>query len=244
MNLEKKKLIEFVINGLINNPIEAKASIYQPVYFNEFKNIKTSLNRRKFYEKFNKVFKYLESDLSNKKVLDVGSNTGFFSFAAANKGAEVDALEPLTKYYDLCNKIKDIYEINKVNFFNGSISIEFLKGKKYDYGFFLSVFQWISEGNSKLRYASSLLKEISKHVDTLFFELGCNSGKSAITTKKLNHLAYIYALLRDNTIYKNIKLIGINKFWGKGSERYLFVCSKKDIDIKEPIYSFLKWINI
>ena len=244
MTLEKEQLIKSLIEELISDPIEASAPIYQPIYFTEFKDIETSLDRAKFYEKFSKVFECLEEDLKNKKILDIGSNAGFFSFAAASRGAEVDALEPITRYNALCNKIKDIYEVGNINFINKPVTSEYLKEEKYDYGFLLSVFQWISEGNSKLSYACSLLKEISESVDTLFFELGCNSGGSAITTKKLNHLAYIYKLLRDNTIYKNIKFIGATKFWGKGSDRYLFVCSKKNIDVKEPFYSFLKWLAI
>ena len=189
------------------------------------------------------IFRYIDMDLSNKKVLDIGSNAGFFSFAAAERNAAVDALEPTTRYFNLCQKLCKIYDISNIDFINSPISIKFLNNKKYNYGFMLSVFQWISEGNRKLEYGKKILLEISKHVDILFFEVGCNSGKSTIETRKINHLAYIYYLLRNNTIYKNIKLIGTTNFWGRYLHRYLFICSNKDVNIEEPFYSFLKWIN-
>lgn len=244
MNKEEKKLIQSLRADLINDPIESSAPIYQPIYFEAFKDIKTSLNRDDFYKKFNLIFRYIDADLSNKKVLDIGSNAGFFSFAAARRNAIVDALEPATRYFELCQKLCKIYDISNINFINRPISIEFLGNKKYNYGFILSVFQWISEGNCRLEYAKRILSEISKHVDTLFFELGCNSGKSAMKTRKVNHLAYIYSLLRNNTKYKNVKLVGTTKIWGGHSCRYVFICSNKDVNIKEPFYSFLKRVNI
>ena len=238
------KLIELLKEHLINNPLESSAPIYQPIYFEELNDIKTSLNRDEFYKKYNLIFNHIEKDLSNKNIIDIGSNAGFYSFAAAERKAIVDALEPLSHYSELCSKLCDIYGIQNINFLNIPVSIEFLNDKNYDYGFMLSVFQWISEGNEKLDYAKDLLMESSKHIDILFFELSCNSGKSAVKTKKINHLAVVYSLLRDNTVYSNIKLIGTTRLWGKRSYRYLFRCSKKDIEVNEPFYSFLKYINI
>lgn len=242
MVTEKEELILSLKRNLIDNPIESSAPTYQPFYFGEFKDIKTSLNRSEFYKKFNLIFKHIDKDLSGKKVLDIGSNAGFFSFAVTARGATVDALEPLPRYVELCQKLCKIYDISNVNFINRQISIRFLDKKRYDYGFMLSVFQWISQGNQKLQFGKRILMKTSKHVDTLFFELGCNSGKSSVKTKKINHIAYIHSLLKNNTNYKNIKLLGATKIWGKS--RYLFVCSKKERDFIEPFYSFLKWINI
>lgn len=244
MNLEKKKLIKSLKTDLTNNPLESSAPVYQPIYFDEFKDIKTSLNKNNFYKKFGLIFKYVSNNLSNKKIIDIGSSTGFFSFAAAERGATVDAIEPLFGYFKLCRELCEIYNIPNINFINNSISNFFWKGRNYDYGFMLSVFQWISEGNRKLNYANDILMETSKHIDTLFFELGCNSGKSSVKTKKINHLAYIYFLLKNNTVYKNIKLIGVTKIWGRHSKRYLFICSKENLNIKEPLYSFFKKIWI
>jgi len=244
MNIEKKRLIVSLKRDLINNPIESSAPIYQPIYFDEFKNINTSLNRDEFYKKFNLVFKYVDKDLYGKKVLDIGSNGGFFSFVAAERGATVDALEPIPRYFQLCQKLCKIYGISNVNFTNKPLSTVFLDKRKYDYGFMLSVFQWISQGNRKLQLAKEILMETSKHVNTLFFELGCNSGKSAVKIRKINHPAYIYSLLKNNTTYKSVKLLGATRIWGRYLYRYLFVCSKKAIDFIEPFYFFLKWINI
>lgn len=245
MNTEKKKLIGLLKTDLINNPIESSAPIYQPIFFDEFKDIRTTINRDNFYEKFNLIFTYIDRDLSNKRVLDIGSNAGFFSFVTAKRNATVDSLEPLIRYYDLCQKLCKIYGIFNINFINSPISIEFLNNKYYDYGFMLSVFQWISDGNNKLDYAKDILEVTSRHVDTLFFELGCNFGRSAVKTRKINHLAYIYSLLKNNTFYNNIKLIGSTNIWGKHlMPRYLFICFNKDINIKEPFYSFLKWVDV
>ncbi|TEU00932.1 MAG: hypothetical protein E3J23_01385 [Candidatus Stahlbacteria bacterium] len=244
MNTGKKKLIESLKADLINDPIESSAPIYQPIYFDEFKDIKTSLNQEEFYKKFNLIFKYIDEDLLDKKVLDIGSNAGFFSFATAKRGATVDAFEPQSRYFELCQKLCKIYNISNINFINKPISTELLDKKKYNYSFMLSVFQWISQGNRRSQFGKDILMETSKHIDTLFFELGCNLGRSAVKTRKINHLAYIYSLLRNNTIYRNIKLIGTTKIWGERSYRYLFICSNRNVNVKEPFYSFLKWIDI
>ncbi len=244
MKPEKKKLIELLKVDLINNPIESGAPIYQPIQFPEFKDIKTSLNRDNFIRKYELISKHIPKELHQIKIIDIGSNSGFFSFNCIERGAIVDALEPSSRYFNLCKKLIEIYNVLNINLINKPISMEFYKNKKYDYGFMLSVFQWISEGNRKLEFAKNILMETSKHVDTLFFELGCNSGKSSVRTKKVNHLSVLFFLLRNNTVYKNIKLIGTTRIWGS-YPRYLFICSNKDFKVGESFfYSFLKWINI
>jgi len=243
MNIEKKKSIELLKADLLAHFKESSAPTYQPLYFSELRDVKTSLNAEHFYKKFKIIFKYIDADLTNKSVIDVGANAGFFSFAVAERNAIVDALEPANRYHELCKKLTEIYDVANVNCINAPLSLELINNKKYDYGFMLSVFQWISEGNNKLSYALNLLNEISKHVDVLFFELGCNAGKSAVTTKKFNHLAYVYSLLKNNTIYKNIKLIGTTSIWRR-RPRYLFMCSHEDINAREPWYAFLKRMSI
>jgi hypothetical protein len=244
MKSEKAKLIESVKADLLADPIEARAPVYQPIYFEEFGDIQTSLNKSAFLKKFNLIFRYIDEDLTNKTVLDVGSNAGYFSFAAAERNALVDALEPIPRYFELCSTLQNIYGISNIHFNNDPLTTEFLNKKKYDYCFFLSVFQWISEGNSKLDHAKNVLMELSRHVSTLFFELGCNSGKSAVRTSRINHCAYIYSLLKDSTEFRFIKLIGTTNLWGIRSNRYIFICSKKNLYIKEPFYAFLKHIPV
>ena len=244
MSSEKDRSIALLKKELAANPIEAAAPVYQPIFFGEFSDVKTSLRRKPFLNKYSLIFSHLEKELSGKSVIDVGANAGFFSFAAAQRGAAVDALEPSRRYYDLCVKLARIYGADGITFNNVSLSGDYLKGKSYDYGFFLSVLQWITEGNRRMDEGLSLLRELSLHVETLFFELGCNSGRSAIRTDKLNHLARVYRLLRENTVYGTIALIGMSGLWGPFSSRYIFLCSKKEVAVKEPFYASLKYINI
>jgi len=245
VNTEKDKLINALKANLRADPMERNAPVYQPIYFADFNDIKTSLMRHEFLKKFDKVFGYVKNDLDGKRVIDIGSNAGYFSFACAERGALVDALEPDKRYYALTTALRDIYKIKNVNFYGDPLTPQFLESKKYDYGFCLSVLQWITEGDKNLRYGYELLSQVSKSVDTLFFELGCNSGKSAITCRKLNHISYIYRMLKDNTEYEHIKFLGFPNVWGRITFRYLFCCSHKDLPwVKEPAYAFLKKISI
>lgn len=244
MNIEKEKSIRLLKEMLIKSPIESKAPVYQPIYFSDFNDIRTSLNSKQFLKKFNIIFENIDYDLAGKRVIDIGSNTGYFSFAAAQRGAIVDAIETSQKYIELSKKLSEIYCIPNINFINRPIDFDLLHDKKYDYGFMLSVFQWISQGNKQLDYAQRILLDVSKKVDVLFFELGCNHGKSAINAKHYNHLAYIYLLLRKNTAYDNIKVLTFTKLWSRWDYRFVFVCSNKFLNIKEPFWSFFKFIPI
>jgi hypothetical protein len=107
----------------------------------------------------------------------------------------------------------------------------------------LSVFQWISQGNKYLDHAKEVLRKVSLTTETLFFELGCNSGKSSVKTKMLNHLSCVYYLLKDNTVYEHIKLIGTSKLWGN-RRRYLFICSKNEVEVDEGFNGKLKLLKI
>lgn len=259
-----------LIRDLETNPIEASGSVYHPIPFPEFAYLTTSSNAERVHEKLKLIRQTLRSiypeSLIGKTILDIGANGGFYAFSLAQDGAEVTAIEPHPRYAAvgefLAREKKDL----NVKWISESLQLEHLAGRQYDVALLLSVFQWMCEGNNKLEAGKHLLGEISRHVDVLFFELGVNSGKSSITTRKINHLAYIYHLLKASTEYKDVKLVGVTRIWEPSRDkcsflkriarpvvriirrrhycRYLFVCSRSPLDIREPWFSFLKYAGV
>jgi hypothetical protein len=108
----------------------------------------------------------------------------------------------------------------------------------------LSTLQWITRGNASLYEGKALLAELSERVGLLIFELGLNSGKSAITTRRRNHIGFIHDLLRESTSYAHIQLAGSTKFWRSPGRRYVFACSHERIDLREPWYAFVKRVSL
>ena len=168
--------------------------------------------------------------LQNKRVLDIGANAGFFSYKFAQAGAQVDAIEPHPRYFELGKAVTEHHAVD-IRWHNNPIEENFLQDKKYDVAIMLSVFQWISKGNLELEFAKRLLNTISSKTDYLFFELGCNWGKSAITTQ-IPAIFWIFNLLKKNTQYQEIVYLGTISAWGNLKtmgryQRYLFGCTNQ-----------------
>lgn len=259
-----------LLNDLESNPIESTGHIYHPIPFPELAHLKTSSNTDRVSEKLDlirdTIKKIYPDGVVGKSLLDIGANGGFYSFSLAQDGGKVTAVEPHPRYARIGKFLAEEKKELEVTWISESLKSAHLADKHFDFGFLLSVFQWMCEGNSRLDEGKVLLREISQHVDVLFFELGINSGKSAIRTKKLNHLAYIYNLLKVNTCYEDIKLIGITYIWAPSqgdcsfvkkttrslvnfwrrhnNARYLFVCSKTQLDLPEPWFAFLKKVGV
>ena len=241
--IEKDRLINEIIESIKVNPIESSGHTYQPIPFPGFDTLKTSLNKKEFYKKWNLISRVLPDDMQGLKVLDIGANAGFMSYKCAQKGSFVDAIEPHDRYFDLGPKLTDIYNLN-IKWHKEPITDAFFKtNKMYDFTFMMSVLQWITEGDKHLDVGKNLLHDVSINSKNLIFELGFNSGKSAITTTKINKLSHVYKLLNDCTEYTNIYLLGKSKLWG--SNRYIFLCTHdKSVQIDEPWHKFLKHLRI
>ena len=234
-NLQPKdiQLNDEIIEDLKQNPIESYGEVYHPIPFKEFSGLKISADVKTANRKLGLILDIFgkNGNFENAMLLDIGANAGLYAYEFAKRGTQVDAVEPDKRYFEIGRKISWNYDL-PVHWFDKTISLEFLNGKKYDVCLMLSVFQWVTNGNDKLEYGKLILRRISECTDVLFFELGCNSGKSSINIPPDVHpYLWIKELLQHSTIYDYIHLLGITKPWGKHSTRYLFVCSKKSLNL-------------
>jgi hypothetical protein len=223
------KLIE-IANYLKNNPQEARGHIYHPLPFMEFSDLKTSSNPKSALKKWELIKRSLPKmfDFSNARVLDVGANLGFYSMSFSLLNAEVDAYEPNDQYFELGEKISNLKRL-KIHWYNKPLEINDINNKNYDIVLMLSVFQWISQGNERLAEATNLLEEVLNKSHILYFELGCNKGKSAINIKEPSIL-WIWKLLNDHSD-KFVYYLGSSSAW-RGGNRYMFACSDFELNLK------------
>jgi len=223
------RLLE-IAKGIEDHPYERTGHIYHPIPFPEFAHLKTSSSARAAWRKWKLIKSALGSiSLEGKRVLDVGASAGFYSFNFAKEGAIVDAFEPHGHYAEIGRKIVEVTGLS-VNWHNQRLTKADLVDKEYDITLMLSVFQWISGGNENLEEACTLLEAIAQTSQTLFFELGCNYGKSAICTHE-RPIAWIWRLLCHHTFPKQVSFLGITAPW-RDMRRYVFACSNRDLELK------------
>lgn len=219
--------LQAIASQIQASPAEAKGDIYHPLPFPEFDHLKVSSNRRAAYQKWWLIRRALPlASLEGVRVLDVGANAGFYTFNFAKLGARVEAYEPHTHYTTIGRQITDVTNL-AITWHNKPLEAADLAGETYDVALMLSVFQWISEGNRRLAEATDLLRKIAAATDILFFELGCNKGKSAIQVND-RPLAWVWRLLQENTRPKSVYYLGRTRLW-RGTDRYLLACATQPL---------------
>lgn len=216
--------LQEIASSIEKAPYESSGHIYHPLPFPEFRHLKISSAAQSAYRKWDLITRSLRLSLSpfDYQVLDVGANAGFYSFGFAKRGAKVDAYEPHEYYVEIGRQIVDATGLH-VQWHNKPLEPGDLAGKKYDIALMLSVFQWISQGNKYLEEATSLLNLVASSSRILFFELGCNQGKSAILTTE-RPLVWVWRKLHQATAPKRVAFLGTAAAWKK-TQRYLFVCA-------------------
>jgi len=243
MNEINLKAIESIIADLKANPVEKNGDIYHPIPFDEFASLRTSSKAASAYKKWAMISQALSrQDFKKLRVLDVGANAGFYSYQFAKQGATVEAYEPTSRYAQLGSQVAEIYQL-PIRWHGQSLALSSLApSAQYDVTLMLSVFQWISRGNEKLDEAKELLRQISRQSQSLFFELGCNYGKSAIHTNT-NSLIWVRRLLAENTNYRNIAYMGSVRAWGWRGVRYLYACSNEPLQLNWWQQVVTNWLN-
>lgn len=214
-----------IANGIKSNPYEASGDIYHPLPFPEFQDLTTSSNARSAHHKWARIKNCLplRTRFSTSRVLDIGANAGFYAFNFAKLGATVDAYEPHQHYAAIGHQIVEATGLS-VRWHNKKLERTDLHNKRYDIALMLSVFQWISEGDSYLEGATELLRMVASSSRVLIFELGCNQGKSAIHTEE-RPIVWIWRLLQQNTSPMRVAYLGRIAPW-KRARRYLFACAE------------------
>lgn len=125
------------------------------------------------YDSYRKLPFFPVGNLKGKKVLDLGSNQGFFSFQAALAKAEsVVGIELTKPDVEAANDIKNITGIDNVEFICGD-AVKYVEETKDIYGLVIlnSVLHQIYPNFSK---AEKFMKKIAACTETLVFETPLN----------------------------------------------------------------------
>jgi SAM-dependent methyltransferase len=212
------------------HPQEAGGDLYHPLPFEEFRSLRISSKAQASEQKWRLIERTRGTGASfaGLNALDVGANAGFFSFSLAQRGARVDAFEPHEHYVSLGRRIVEATSLD-VTWFQQPLMAGDLAGRHYDLALMLSVFQWISEGNRRLDHAIEVLRAVARSTRTLYFELGCNAGKSAIEVDG-SALLWTWRLLRRHTAPKRVHYLGSAAAWGR-ARRYLFAATDHDLHL-------------
>ena len=220
--------IKEIVEEIRNNPIEAKGHLYHRIPFPEFDDLTTSSKQKGVDKKWQRILDYSRQlfgkSIKGRKVLDVGSNAGFYTFNYANEGSSVKSYENHDRYSNYGKMIAEEKKVDVQWLPVAFTSTSLTRDEHFDIALLLSVFQWMAGGDINDKEARDSLHSISKHSDYLFFELGFNKGKSCVRTSKLNHYAELIRFLTEVTEYKYYKLIAKTRIWG-GYSRFLVLCS-------------------
>lgn len=150
-----------------------------------------------------------EFDWKDKKILDIGSYTGFFSHKVAKLRGNVTGIEIDAKRLDQAKKINTLLESN-VKFIYADF-FEYLKDKKFDCILFFSVLHWIlkDKGENGVREALEILSSSSP---VMFLDMG-QDYEPKMRLKEWNHGLTINRdtipdLVISNSKYRYFKHLG------------------------------------
>jgi len=203
ISISKKVLL--LMNTLKNMyPESTKEVLYIPIdhlIFNNWKVLRDD-TRWKFIEN--------EYNWKGKKVLDIGSYTGYFSHKVAKLGGKVIGIETdkkrLTQSILINNLLESNVEFIRANFFS------YLKDKKFDCILFFSVLHWVlkREGVNGFNKA---LDVISSSSPVMFLDMG-QDHESKVNLKNWNHglvinKSTIPDLVISNSKYKHCDHLGV-----------------------------------
>jgi SAM-dependent methyltransferase len=221
--------LRLIAEEIRNAPREAKSHLYHPLPFLEFQDLSNSSSQAATEKKWDLIEKSLRSRVfyPDLRVLDVGANAGFFAFRFAQRGSKVIAFEPHAHYVDTGERIAEATGL-AVDWKQKPLEVTDLDTETFDVALMLSVFQWMSHGNERLDKACVELEAIAANTRVLFFELGCNHGRSAIEVNA-PALPWLWRLLDNHTAGKHIGFLGTTAPWG--AKRYLFGCSDFELNL-------------
>jgi len=118
-----------------------------------------------------------------KRILDIGSYTGYFSHKAAKLGGHVTGIEINEQRLKQAKMINTLLELN-VNFLYADF-FEYLKDKKFDCILFFSVLHWILKEKG-INGVRDTLKILSLSSPVMFFDMG-QDHELKMRTQEWNH---------------------------------------------------------
>ena len=179
-----------------------KGKIYQGFHFDNGYTMQGYTSGEGFLDSYRKLPYIPYNKCDGKRVLDLGSNQGFFSFQAAIHGAShVTGIEMTKADVEAANDIKDILKIDNVEFINGD-AIEFVKNDKNKYSIVIlnsvlhQVFPSFSPG------AKEFLEKIASMTDYFVFETPLNHKLMRLTPEQVaNELGKYFKQVRLLNVY-------------------------------------------
>jgi Protein of unknown function (DUF1698) len=247
---EQSKEIKQLIELLRNTTDTKKHSAYQ-ILSESVKNLVGENTGIKFYPKYEKErFEYIISkiDIKNKKILDIGCNTGYFVFEFLKNGAEniigYEGGEYHSKFVELATKL--LKQEHKIHIIGEYYDFK-VHEDNYDITLLLNVLHHLGDdyGDKSISmddaksYMISQLNSMSNKTDLLVFQMGFN-WKGDVNQclfengTKAEMIEYIKSGIKD---YWDIIDIGI----AEGSKQNAVYCdiNNNNIERKDSLGEFL-----
>ena len=199
-----------------NNQPKWKGKIYQGFIFDNGYAFKGYTSDGEIYDSYKKLPFIPYGKVKNRKVLDIGSNQGFFSFQAAIHGAsEVTGIELQKEDYQTANKIKEILQFDNVSFENTD-AVKYVMNTKDKYSLIIanSVIHQIYR-NLEGPKCDAFLRKISDSCEYFAFESPVNHPTMTIS---LSEIAF-----KLSRYFKTVRLLSVYDAYSSGY-RANFVC--------------------
>jgi len=191
-----------------------KGKIYQGMTFDNGYTMEGYKSTQAVYDSFRKLPFVPINKSRNKKVLDLGSNQGFFCFQAALHGAtEVTGIEMQPEDHLAASDIKKITGFENIKFFNTD-AVNYLENSKEHYGLIImnSVLHQIYKN---FEGSEEFMTNISKKCDYFAFETPLNHPLMNISAQQVEQNLLKY--------FKNVRLLYVYDAYSSGY-RANYVC--------------------
>ena len=191
-----------------------KGKIYQGITFDNGYTMDGYRSTQTVYDSFRKLPFIPINKSRGKKVLDLGSNQGFFCFQAALHGAtDVTGVELQAQDYDASNDIKSITALNNISFVNGDAT-SFIRETPDHYGLIImnSVLHQIYKN---FEGSEEFMTNISNKCDYFAFETPLNHPLMNIGAQQVEQSLLKY--------FKNVRLLYVYDAYSSGY-RANYVC--------------------
>ena len=178
-----------------------KGKMYQGFKFDNGYNMQGYSSAHGVYDSYVKLLFMPMNKIKGKKVLEIGSNQGFFCFQSAIHGAsEVVGIDLSKEDVDTANDIKSIIGLNNVNFIVGD-AVKYIKETQEKYGMIIlnSVLHQIYPN---FKNCEKFMNKISQSTNRLVFETPMNHPRMNIKAKAVvQNLKKYFASVRLLNIY-------------------------------------------